>query len=90
MTQSSVTNKTITKFVRFGPFFTIKTQEIKRSFAKSEKKAIKVRVPDGMMFTVLLHCPEIRTVDSQSDLRILSELWLVWIIMLLKNMKYDS
>ena len=65
-------------------FFLIKTQEIPRVvFASSEKKPFK-RACDGaycpitgMKRTVLLHCPistEIRTLDSQSDLRIL--LWL--------------
>ena len=76
MTQSSVTNNhNYNQVCEIWSFFKIKTQEIMRAFAKSEKKkAIKVRAPDGTMLTVLLHCPEIRTVDSQSDLRILSEL----------------
>ena len=65
--------------------FQIKTQEILRVifFASSEKKPVKyVRWHVlynylGMMHTVLLHCPitaELRTVDSQSDLRILLQL----------------
>ena len=36
--------------------------------------SVRVRFPTGMTRTVLLYCPisaEIRTVDSQSDLRIL-------------------
>ena len=54
-------------------FFLIKTQEILRvSFASSEKKPFKRA--RAMVCTVLLHYPisaEIRTLDSQSDLRIL-------------------
>ena len=60
----------------------------------SEKKPLKFKclmAPTvqylGIMRTVLLHCPisaEIRTVNSQSDLRIL--LWL-WLILLFKHGK---
>ena len=62
-------------------FFKIKTPEISKVFV-SLKKAIQVQACDGaccpwhgMTCTVLLHCPispEIRTVDSQSELRIWS------------------
>ena len=67
--------------------FQIKTQEIlSYFFASSEKKPFKyvwwhvLYNYLGMMHTVLLHCPisaELRTVDSQSDLRILLQLWLM-------------
>ena len=54
-------------------FFLIKTPEIARVFfARSEKKPFKRA--RAMARTVLLHCPisaEVRTFDSQSDLRIL-------------------
>ena len=59
----------------------IKNTRIFKSFlASSEKRAILVQMAHtvryyiGMMRTVRLHCPvsaEIRTVDSQSNLRIL-------------------
>ena len=84
MTQSSVTNNQNYMYNKINCYLLgFKTQEIQRVFVSSENKSIQVhsrtmahtvQLLNGMMHAVLLHCPinaEIRTVDSQSDLRIL-------------------
>ena len=74
---------TITKFVMFQAF---QNQNIGNFFNSKKKSHLSALVwwhvlsnYLGMTCTVLLHCPisaEIRTADSQSDLRILLNLWL--------------
>ena len=56
-----------------------KTWQIPRVFSPAVKKK-PFKCATAMALTFLLHDPnsaEIRTVDSQSDLRILSQLWLI-------------
>ena len=58
-------------------FLKLRKKKFREFFISSENSHLSARVLSnylGMMRTVLLHCPisaEIRTVDSQSDLRIL-------------------
>ena len=78
---------TITKFVMFQAF---QNQNIGNFFNSKKKSHLSALVwwhvlsnYLGMTCTVLLHCPisaEIRTADSQSDLRILLNLWLNLIV----------
>ena len=81
MTQTSVTNLINHNFNKIcdiqGSFFKSKQKKFQFFFLLA---VIKIHLSTNVMApTALLNCPikaEIRAVDSQSDLRILLQLWL--------------